>query len=175
MNEFTLQKFKRDTVLYWHVYNGIKSSFALRQEALALYLGIRKSELIFHLLPGGRPFLISHPELSFSVSHSKNLWAIAIGQKNLGFDLQCSLRRNEVEEKTFYQNLMRRFPLVAKERHLYQTFIEHWVSLEARAKLSGLGIWHYLGRGGSAEAQIIKVPAATNWQAENFRAALALS
>lgn len=91
----------------------------------------------------GKPFLPDYPELSFNMSHSGNILAVAISsQCQLGVDIECYKARNiweglvkkcfAPEEADFWYSLDK------SERS--RAFYQFWVKKEAFVKAVGKGI-----------------------------------
>ena len=85
----------------------------------------------------GKPYLISHPSVHLSVSHSGDYWVCAIGDKPVGIDLQ---RHTDVRRMA----LARRFFHPDETTYLQETdcadFFRIWAAKESFVKCTGTGI-----------------------------------
>ena len=91
----------------------------------------------------GKPFLPDHPELSFNMSHSGDILAIAISsQCQLGIDIECYKARDTWEglvKKCFAsEETVFWYSLDNTERS--RAFYQFWVKKEAFVKAVGKGI-----------------------------------
>lgn len=96
--------------------------------------------------PQGKPWLISHPEIYFNISHSKNLAVCAVGQVPLGIDIE--------KIRPFKVPLLRKV-LSSKEQELFEEkmsederqklFFKLWTLKESFVKADGCGIRIPLG------------------------------
>ena len=91
--------------------------------------------------PGGKPFLVNHPDLHFSLSHSGKEVAIAFSRMPIGFDVEKKERRAD------FVSIARRFFSVAEAaqiaaagEHAASLFVDLWTAKEAILKLEGSGI-----------------------------------
>ena len=114
----------------------LRQLLAKRVNESAANLRIDKAEF-------GKPFLPDHPEVSFNMSHSGNILAIAIStQCQLGIDVECYKARNTweglvkkcfaPEEADYWHSLDN-----AERSHVFYQF---WVKKEAFVKAVGKGI-----------------------------------
>src|SRR5919107_90219 len=90
-----------------------------------------QNALVIKRGPQGKPFLASHPEVHFSVSHSGDLYVVAITRAGpVGVDIE---RIREVAEA---EHIARRWLHGADPAH----FFEHWTRREAHLKAIGTGL-----------------------------------
>ena len=95
----------------------------------------------------GKPWLPSHPEICFNISHSNNLAVCAVGQVPLGIDIE--------RIRPFNDNLLRKV-LSAHEQELFEEkmsqderqtlFFKLWTLKESFVKADGCGIRIPLGK-----------------------------
>ena len=91
--------------------------------------------------PGGKPFLVNHPDLHFSLSHSGKEVAIAFSRTPIGFDVE------KKECRADFVSIARRFfsaaeaaQIAAAGEHAASLFVDLWTAKEAILKLEGSGI-----------------------------------
>lgn len=104
----------------------------LLKKALKSY-GIEEKDIEYGSGEHGKPYFRSHPELRFSLSHSKNMVALAIDENDVGIDCEPLERRvtKELTERFFSEKEAEEFgndPLTL------------WVTKESLCKLSGKGL-----------------------------------
>lgn len=117
------------------------------EEALAGNLADR---LRVERTAAGKPYFPDCPGLHFSISHSGAYWACAMGNVNVGLDLQEHVTgKNETKEEAAvrYRKMAHRFfhPLEAEfvEWNSYEHFFTVWTAREAYVKNTGQGIDKY--------------------------------
>ncbi len=86
---------------------------------------------------GGKPVFQNVEDIHFSVSHSKDVWAIAISQKQVGLDIQRHVQCNS-------RGIAKRFFHIREYEHLeaddYADFFDIWAAKESFVKFTGSGI-----------------------------------
>lgn len=113
------------------------------RQVLAKHLNQSATDLRIKKTPFGKPYLPDNPELSFNMSHSGDILAIAIStQCQLGVDVECYKNRNNweglvkkcfaAEESDYWYSLDK------SERN--RAFYQFWVKKEAFVKAVGKGI-----------------------------------
>lgn len=132
-----------------HNEQGLK----LTEKALLCY-GVPKSHLKnaeFCIAPGGKPFfkgLGTH----FNISHSKDLWACAVGPRNCGIDVQyvrpCNFER--IAGRFFSENERRLVADCGAEG-----FFKLWVRKEAYGKYTGEGFFGSMPEFADADGRLI--------------------
>lgn len=88
--------------------------------------------------PSGRPFFNEKGLPFFSVSHSGSLWACALSDRRVGFDIQClSPERNTraVARRFFHPG-----EIAFLESNGYADFFSVWAAKESVVKYTGDGI-----------------------------------
>lgn len=102
---------------------------------------------IFERKPQGKPWLPSHPEIYFNISHSGNLAVCAVGESPLGVDIE--------RVRPFKDNLLRKV-LSYQEQEMFgnkkmseeerqKLFFRLWTLKESFVKADGCGIRIPLG------------------------------
>jgi 4'-phosphopantetheinyl transferase len=116
----------------------------LLRENLAYYVAESASELEFSLSDRAKPFLAKYPRLSFNMSHTENIWALAVVEQSclLGIDIEYFKKRENwiglvkkcfsVEEANYWHGLN-----AEQQGHF---FYQLWVRKEAFVKAVGQGI-----------------------------------
>ncbi|TXL00219.1 4-phosphopantetheinyl transferase [Methylococcaceae bacterium HT1] len=113
------------------------------RQSLAEHVNQSPADLRIEKTEFGKPFLPDHPELSFNMSHSGNVLAIAVtSQCQLGIDVECYKERNTweglvkkcfaTEESDFWYSL--------DQAERSRVFYQFWVKKEAFVKAVGKGI-----------------------------------
>ena len=99
----------------------------------------------------GKPYFVHHPEVSFSLSDSEGLTAVAFAPEPEGLDIQLhrrhGIRRPEAEENGRLSRMARRFfhPderdfVLTSATGIRQRFYRIWTAKEAYVKYTGQGI-----------------------------------
>ncbi len=115
----------------------------LLRQLLAERVNQSPAELKLEKAEFGKPFLPDYPELSFNMSHSGDILAIAISTHcQLGIDVECYKSRNTWEgmvKKCFsHEESEYWYRQAIKERG--HAFYQFWVKKEAFVKAVGKGI-----------------------------------
>ena len=85
----------------------------------------------------GKPYFADRPDMHFSISHSKELWACAVADGPVGLDLQFhkSGRLDNIPERFFHPG----------EDAWLAKFFDVWASKESYVKWTGEGIDRHFG------------------------------
>jgi 4'-phosphopantetheinyl transferase len=125
----------------------LRAQWAGRQVALRLLLGAYLEASPASLRLGrdgrGKPFLLDAQGLHFSVSSSHGWWLAAVGGQALGIDLEWVRPCPElasVARSYFSDAELARVAAAAGPMERLRTFYQIWTALEARLKLSGVGL-----------------------------------
>lgn len=113
------------------------------RQLLAQYVDELAADIAIEKAQYGKPFLAAHPELSFNMSHTGNILAIAISsQCQLGIDVEHYKTRNTwsgmvkkcfaAEEADYWHSL--------NATQQARAFYQFWVKKEAFVKAVGQGI-----------------------------------
>lgn len=87
-----------------------------------------------------KPYLASHPNLHFNVSHSENFAVIAISRNKVGIDIEHvsnDFNFNEILSGVFVEN---EISVIQNAVHKKHAFYNSWTRKEAFAKALGKGI-----------------------------------
>jgi 4'-phosphopantetheinyl transferase len=122
-----------------------KARFILGRGLLAKllrhYLGQEALDLEY--TAQGRPFLPHAPAVQFSISHSRDLVAVALANETLvGVDVECVTREfhmDEIAERIFSDEDLRKFQGLSTEE-ARPAFFHAWTGKEAYLKARGIGI-----------------------------------
>jgi phosphopantetheinyl transferase len=104
---------------------------------LSRYLNISPEYLHIQKTERGKPILRSHPEISFSLAHSRDLLVLAFARDPVGIDLEKkrTVRATAIAKKFFSQH---------EEAFLRQSPEDHffylWTAKEAALKADGCGL-----------------------------------
>ena len=110
---------------------------------LLLKMGLREEyglteNPLFEYGPHGKPFIVDHPEIHFSLSHCREAVACAVSDHPVGIDVE-SVRRYKEDVVRYAMNDEEKQLIAAAERPDV-AFIRLWTMKEARLKLTGEGI-----------------------------------
>lgn len=113
------------------------AAYLLLKEALQEQESISENP-VFEYGEHGKPFIVGHPELHFSVSHCKEAAVCVLSRKPVGIDVESVGR---------YRDSVARYAMSDSELRLIQnserpevTFIHLWTMKESLLKLTGEGI-----------------------------------
>lgn len=113
-------------------FSQLKPSEIFTQEILRRFYGI--SDPILCKNEHGKPFLQNH-ELHFSLSHSRDKIALAVGDFPIGLDIEA------VRPIKKYDAILRRLsPDERAEIHNEQDFFRNWTAKESYVKLRGISL-----------------------------------
>ena len=112
-------------------------AYLLLKKALGEEYGLTENPL-FEYGPHGKPFIIGHPEIHFSLSHCREAVACAVSDRPVGIDVE-SVRRYKEDVVRYAMNEQEQQQIAAAERPDV-AFIRLWTMKEARLKLTGEGI-----------------------------------
>ena len=122
---------------------GVLLSFGLENEGLCY------DEVEFSVMQGGKPYIVSHPEVYFSLSHSGKYAVCAIADENIGVDIENKGRKllldcNQeklvsVVKKIFSEEEYKVYNKCSKEEQI-EFFLKLWTRKEAVSKAVGKGL-----------------------------------
>ena len=98
-------------------------------------LGVESSELEFGFNENGKPYLKSHPDFHFNISHSKEKLAVAISDTPIGIDIEKLREPDFRVAKRFFTE--REIGYVGNNPN---RFFEIWTKKEAYLKFKGTGL-----------------------------------
>lgn len=145
---------------------GVLLRHALEQQGL-LY-----DEQEFSVTAEGKPILKSHPEISFSLSHSGNRVVCLISDSLVGVDIENRYRRlfEKGQEERFLAVARRSFSkqeyaacVAACEEEQKELFLKYWTRKEAVSKAVGKGLAMDFSKIEEAEDKFISF-----WLDENY-------
>ncbi len=120
---------------------GVLLRYALEQE------GMEYETLEFASTPEGKPYLVLHPELHFSLSHAGSYVVCLLSDTPVGVDIECKERaifQNGKKERLF---AMAEKCLAEEEWNVWkesteqvEKFVEYWTKKEAYSKAVGKGL-----------------------------------
>lgn len=119
-----------------------KKSILLSQgfakETISKEFEIDKKDLIFSVTESGKPYCKSHPEIHFSLSHSGDLLALAISDKEIGIDIEkLRTAKEALITRVCSKNEINK---INSSENKDKTFTEIWTKKEAYLKALGTGI-----------------------------------
>lgn len=113
------------------------AAYLLLKQALLEQEGITENP-IFEYGEHGKPFIVGHPELHFSLSHCKEAAVCVLSRKPVGIDVESIGR---------YRDSVARYAMSEEELAMIQnseqpevTFIRLWTMKESLLKMTGEGI-----------------------------------
>lgn len=112
-------------------------AYLLLKQALRQEYGIDENP-IFTYTEHGKPLLIDHPQIHFSLSHCREAVACAISNQPVGIDVE-SIREYKPSLAAYTMNDAELAMITASE-HPDVAFTRLWTMKEARQKLTGEGI-----------------------------------
>ena len=112
-------------------------AYLLLKEALRVEYGITGNPT-FEYGEHGKPRLVEHPDIHFSLSHCREAVACAVSRRPVGIDVE-SVRRYKEPLAAYAMNDGERADILAAERPDV-AFARLWTMKEARLKLTGEGI-----------------------------------
>ncbi len=112
-------------------------AYLLLKKALREEYGLTENPL-FEYGPHGKPFIVGHPEIHFSLSHCREAVACAVSDRPVGIDVE-SVQRYRESLAQYTMNEQEQQQIAAAERPDV-AFIRLWTMKEARLKLTGEGI-----------------------------------
>lgn len=112
-------------------------AYLLLKKALREEYGLTENPL-FEYGPHGKPFIVGHPEIHFSLSHCREAVACAVSNRPVGIDVESVQRyRESLAQYTMNDEEQQ---LIAAAKRPDVAFIRLWTMKEARLKLTGEGI-----------------------------------
>lgn len=118
--------------------NSILLSQGFAKEKIGELFSIDKKDIIFSVTESGKPYCKSHLGIHFSLSHSEDFLALAVGDKEIGIDIE---KIREAKEK-----LIKRVCCENEKQKIFSSenpdkaFTEIWTKKEAYLKALGTGI-----------------------------------
>ncbi len=122
------------TIYYAECAN--ESSHSLLVNAASVYSGLHCDSFIISSEIGKKPYFSSHPDIHFSISHSKNIWAAAFSCNEVGLDIQYpnnNVNHDKVAKRYFHPNEYKKYTEG-------ESFYSVWTRKEAVCKMFGFGI-----------------------------------
>ena len=115
--------------------------YALLFYALFEKYGWEKEKILIQKGKYGKPFLFSHPDVFFNLSHSNAKAACVLGKKENGIDLQKKITfQNRLEDRICSMEEKRRIDLQCSEEEKSWILTKIWAAKEAYLKKKGTGI-----------------------------------
>lgn len=109
--------------------------------------GFRYEQMEFSITPEGKPYIVSHPQIQFSMSHGGNLVCCLVSDGAVGVDVECLGKSIFAPEKEKRFLSMARKCLSDIEWQTFgasdekaKLFLEYWTRKEAYSKAAGKGL-----------------------------------
>ena len=112
-------------------------AYLLLKRALQSEYGMSDNPL-FEYGPHGKPMLVGHPDIHFSLSHCRQAVACAVSDKPVGVDVETIGRYKDGVVR--YTMNERELEAIAADERPDVAFTRLWTMKEARLKLTGEGI-----------------------------------
>ncbi|PES61469.1 hypothetical protein CN507_29185 [Bacillus cereus] len=117
---------------------------ALIRIVLSLYLNLKPKEIVFVYNQYGKPFVLGKNKcsLSFNISHSKDMLAIAIANRSIGIDIEHIKHFNNIEEyiDIFLDMDLKNDLRLKTYEEKQEIFLRFWTIMESYVKAIGRGI-----------------------------------
>ena len=119
--------------------NSLASLLCLCSILASLGIDPKHDDLTIDRKAGGKPYFSSCP-LHFNITHSENICAVAVSDKNIGIDLEFANTTRDISaiSKRFFSS--HEHSAICKDSDPYSLFFSLWTKKEAMAKLSGKGL-----------------------------------
>lgn len=140
-----LSRYRREKVVPYRFERGkwLSAGAGLLLDNMLMEHGLRERDMEYASGEHGKPLLLNHPELYFSLSHSGTLVACALGDEPVGVDVQTIVKlRRGLVEYTMSEAEIARLDAMASidEQELF--FTQLWTLKECYAKATGRGLSH---------------------------------
>ena len=140
-----LSRYRREKVAPYRFERGkwLSAGAGLLLDNMLIEHGLRERDMEYASGEHGKPLLLNHPELHFSLSHSGTLVACALGDEPVGVDVQTIVKlRRGLVEYTMSEAEIARLDAMASidEQELF--FTQLWTLKECYAKATGRGLTH---------------------------------
>ena len=140
-----LSHYRREKVAPYRFERGkwLSAGAGLLLDNMLMEHGLRERDMEYASGEHGKPLLLNHPELHFSLSHSGTLVACALGDEPVGVDVQTIVKlRRGLVEYTMSEAEIARLDAMARidEQELF--FTQLWTLKECYAKATGRGLSH---------------------------------
>lgn len=113
------------------------AAYLLLKQALAEQENITENP-VFEYGTHGKPFIVGHPELYFSLSHCKEAAVCVLSRKPVGIDVESIGRyRDSVANYAMNENELQ---IISHAEHPEVAFTRLWTMKESLLKLTGEGI-----------------------------------
>ena len=114
------------------------AAYLLLREGLRREYGIEEPP-VFEYGEHGKPSIVGHPEIHFSLSHCREAVACVVSDRPVGIDVESVVRRYKEGLVAYTMNEQER-QLIAAAPQPDVAFTRLWTMKEARLKLTGEGI-----------------------------------
>ena len=103
--------------------------------------GIQYKEIKYGYEPIGKPYLIDHENIHFSISHSDDYVIVAIGDEQVGCDIE-KIRKYDLKiaQRFFTENEYHRLLSMNDEEERRKKFFKYWTLKESFIKYTGEGL-----------------------------------
>ena len=113
----------------------------LAKAAIQKVFGIAVADMKFEVGEFGKPFLVSHKDVYFNISHSGNIVVCAVHDKPVGIDIQKmnDVNFESIAKRVFTKNEQDVFFSTPQETQKEQ-FYKTWTAKESYIKFLGTGV-----------------------------------
>lgn len=109
------------------------------KKAACEVLGVKDTDLVFDIAENGKPYLKSHPQLHFNISHSNNGITVAVSDSPVGIDCE-KLRKASLKTAKRYFTEKENAYISRSKTDTDCRFFEIWTKKEAFLKQEGCGL-----------------------------------
>lgn len=140
-----LPQWRQEVVMRYKFESGRRESalaFRLLQQMLGKYSkDIDTDGLVFETGEHGKPFLRSHADVHFNISHCKYAVACSVSDRPVGIDVECTGRyKYSLAAYCMSESEMQWITAPSDDAEIDYRFTELWTRKEALLKLLGTGI-----------------------------------
>ena len=139
---FLLEQDKRNRIFNYSIKddkkNSLYSELFLRSK-ICKDLNLKNSDICFLQNKYGKPYLKSHPDYFYNISHTQNAFVVAISSKDVGVDIE-RVRNVDIHiaERFFTKNEIAYVTMLSYGMN--ERFFEVWTQKEAFTKFKGKGL-----------------------------------
>lgn len=162
-----LSHYRRDKTLRYRYERGklLSAGAGLLLDNMLTKYGLRERDMRYEEGEHGKPALMGHPEIHFSLSHSGNLVTCAMGAMPLGVDVQTIVTaRDSLVNYTMSEREKAHLLAIDDVAGKNSYFTQLWTLKESYAKVTGTGLTHEFPEfdvvDGSVKALSVLSPAA---------------
>ncbi len=136
----SIDEITRDIHIHTFSFNDDFKSEIYMKTLLAFYCQCSIDDIKLKRDHSGKPFCVSHPNISFNISHSADTFAFAIGKnRKLGVDLECYKELDDLDTLITFSFTKNEASFIKKSSNKSDAYITLWALKEAYIKALGIG------------------------------------